>query len=114
MDVPEEIRDRILYLKAQMYSKGSIVRDIKSTTRDKILAQKYVAEVLSQRTKVLVENPRIYKDEGKKLIITGLVITIIPIIIVVIFPDFLIFRFAIVVGPIFILLGILKYFGIMK
>lgn len=114
MDVPEEIRDRILDLKAEMYSKGSIVRDIKRITHDKALAQKYVDEILSQRKRVLAENPHVYKDEGKKLVTTGFVITIVPIIIVAIFPDFLILKFAVIVGPIFILLGVLKYLGVMK
>lgn len=53
MNVPQEIIELVLNLKAQTYSRGSIVREVKKITKDKELASEYVDAVLAERKSIL-------------------------------------------------------------
>lgn len=57
MNIPQETIDQILDLKSQMYTKGSIVREVKKATKDKKVAQDYVEYVLSERQQHFNDNP---------------------------------------------------------
>jgi len=107
-EVPKEIKASILDYKAQLYSKGSIVREIKKLTKDKELAVQYVELVLGERKKELENNPQLYKDEGKRLMKVSAIGLVISIPLVFFTRLALIFS---VVAFVSLIIGLVKYLG---
>lgn len=71
MEIPQEIVDQIHDLKSQMYTKGSIVREVKRVTKDKKLAKEYVGYVLGRRQQQLNDNPKKRLSEIKSTLLSS-------------------------------------------
>jgi|AntRauTorcE11897_2_1112592.scaffolds.fasta_scaffold17701_2 hypothetical protein len=71
MNIPQEIIDQINDLKSQMYTKGSIIREIKKTTKDKKIARDYVEHVLAEQQQYFIDNPEKRLGDIKSVIISS-------------------------------------------
>lgn len=71
-EIPQEIAEKILKLKAQFYSKGSIVRAIRKESGSKEKAKEYVDVMYSVEKIFEKANPEIVKDKSNNEIKTGL------------------------------------------
>ncbi len=115
MDVPQEIRAKIMNLRKKMYSRKRILNAvIKMTNGDRLLSQQYVNTVLHQRKVMMNDHPELYKDLGKQLLGIGLITLTVPTLFVFIFPDFVFLWFGVLAGPVLLLLGTIKYSGWME
>lgn len=79
--VPNEIEEKIIGLKADYYSKGSIVRAITKQSGSKEQAKYYVETVLKETKQRELDDPQLVKQKAKSdvsiglsLIVTGFVI----------------------------------------
>lgn len=69
MKPPEDVTRLILALRAQGYTKGSIVREIKKYADSREQATQYVDEVLTARKDALRENLDMGVDEARKALV---------------------------------------------
>ncbi len=64
--VPPEIEEKIINLKGQFYSKGSIVRAIKKQAGSKEKALEYISIVTKDVKQQEIDNPEILRSKAKK------------------------------------------------
>jgi hypothetical protein len=115
MDVPQDIRRKIMILRKRMYSRRRIIKVVlKMTHGDKLLTEQYVNTVLHQRKVMMNDHPELYKSLGKQLLGIGLLVLVVPTLFVFVFPEFVFLWFGIIAGPVMLGLGAVKYSGFME